>query len=112
MIHEFNLNNIPFIFIKNEQKDIEMRLYDERRQNIQVGDTIVFTNNTTKEKISVIVLSLHIYPTFKELYEKFSKERLGYLSTESADYRDMEQFYSKERIDKYGVVGIEIKLIK
>lgn len=36
---------------------------------------------------------------------------MGYLEDEEASYLDMEEFYSKEEQDKYGVVGIEMKLL-
>ena len=36
---------------------------------------------------------------------------MGYSEDEDADPKDMEQYYSKEEQDKYGVVGIEIKLV-
>lgn len=34
---------------------------------------------------------------------------MGYLDDEEASHLDMEEFYSKEEQEKYGVVGIEIK---
>ena len=44
MIHYMNLNNRPFQLIKNGSKSVEMRLYDEKRAKIKVGDQISFTN--------------------------------------------------------------------
>ena len=37
---------------------------------------------------------------------------LGYNYNQEASYKDMEKYYSKEEQNKYGVLGIEIKLIK
>lgn len=54
MIREMNLHNEPFNLIKQGTKTIELRLYDEKRQQIKVGDTIVFTNRSTNEKISTL----------------------------------------------------------
>lgn len=112
MIIEMNLHNGPFELIKNESKTIELRLYDEKRQKIKVGDTIIFTNINTNEKITTIVTNLFVFDSFEELYKKFDKVLMGYKEEETADPSDMELYYSKEEQQKYGVVGIEIKLIK
>ena len=37
--------------------------------------------------------------------------RLGYYDDEDAKPKDMSQYYSDEEIQKYGVVGIEIKKV-
>ena len=38
------LNNEPFHLVKNGTKTIEVRLNDEKRQEVQNGDTIILTN--------------------------------------------------------------------
>lgn len=43
MIHKMKLNKSPFERIKNWTKTIEFRLYDEKRQQIKVGDKIEFS---------------------------------------------------------------------
>lgn len=111
-MHKMKLQNNPFNSILFGSKDIEMRLYDEKRQLINKGDIIEFINMDTGNTFRVEVMDLHRFNTFKELYDNFDKERLGYKSDEIANYQDMEKYYSKEEIDKYGVVGIEIKVIK
>ena len=108
-IHNMNLNPNPYYFIDNNLKDIEMRLYDEKRRLIKIGDIIKFTNNKTNESIYTLVTDLHIYKDFSMLYSKFPKTRLGYLENEIAKPEDMEEYYSKENIDKYGALGIEVK---
>lgn len=71
MIWEMKLHPEPFVSIKSGQKDIEMRLYDDRRKGIKIGDIIIFTNNQTKEQLSVEVVNLFRFNTFEELYKKF-----------------------------------------
>ena len=112
MKHDMKLKPSPFASIVEGRKNIEMRLYDEKRQQEKVGDTIEFLNESTGESVCAKVLELHRYPTFKELYDKFDKVRLGYLEGDNAKPEDMEQYYLKEDIEKYGVVGIEIALVK
>ncbi len=110
-MHEMRLHNSPFNLIKSGTKTIELRLNDEKRSLIKVGDKIEFTNRVTEEKIVVEVINLHKYNSFSELYKHFDKVSMGYREDEEADPKDMEQYYSKDEQDKYGVLGIEIKLI-
>ncbi|CDA60488.1 aSCH domain protein [Clostridium sp. CAG:524] len=110
-MHEMRLHNEPFVLIKNGTKTIELRLNDEKRRQIKVGDIITFTNRSNNEQISTVVINLHKYDSFEELYKHFDKVSLGYKEDEIADPKDMELYYSKEEQDKYGVVGIEIKLL-
>lgn len=111
MTYEMNLHPDPFKLIKNGLKDVEMRLYDERRKPIKIGDHIEFINNQTGEKLSCEVVNLLKFATFVELYKHYSKERLGYKPDQIADPSDMEIYYSKDKIKQYGFLAIEIKLI-
>ena len=51
-------------------------------------------------------------PSFADLYNKFNKIQLGYNKNEDAKPEDLEQYYPEEEVKKYGVVGIELKVIK
>ena len=42
--HIMKLHPEPFAKIKDGSKTIELRLYDEKRQRISIGDTIRFIN--------------------------------------------------------------------
>ena len=111
MTHFMKLKNEPFMSIKNGLKTIEMRLFDEKRKQIKVGDTIEFTNIVSLEKLKVKVIALHKFKNFEELYSHFNKTQLGYKQTENANSNDMNQYYTNDDIRKYGVLGIEIKTI-
>lgn len=112
MMHKMNLNDGPFHRIKNGTKTIELRLNDEKRQLLKENDLIEFTNRETSESIVVEVVKLHQYSNFDELYQYFDKISLGYDEEDVASPKDMEQYYSKEEQDKYGVLGIEVRVIK
>ena len=47
MIYKMKLYSDSFEKIKFGSKTIEMRLNDEKRKAIKIGDFIEFTNNTT-----------------------------------------------------------------
>lgn len=101
----------PYDLIKIGCKDIEMRLNDEKRQAIEIGDIIAFTNTESYEIIKVIVLNKHHFKSFTELYNAFDKTRLGYSQNEIATPEDMEKYYPVDEIAQFGVLGIEIQLI-
>ena len=69
-----NLHNEPYELIKNETKTIELRLNDEKRQNLKEKDLIEFTNRTTNETMLVEIEKLYHYNSFAELYKKDNEE--------------------------------------
>ena len=106
------LHPAPFEMIKSGKKTIELRLYDEKRQLIKIGDEIIFTNTATEETIHTQVLNLHRFDSFAELYKSLPLLKCGYTSENvgSATPADMEQYYSVEDQKRLGVVGIELYL--
>lgn len=110
-IHTMKLWNDSFIAIKNKTKTIEMRLNDEKRSKIKVGDIIEFTNTTTLEILKVKVEKIFKYNDFEQLYKKHNKISIGYQEDEVADPNDMLMYYKKEKILKYGVLAIQVIVI-
>lgn len=109
MVHKMRLVDFAFNAIKNKEKDIEIRLNDEKRQLINVGDIIEFEHIDTKEILRTKVVRLHKYKTFEELFNNFDNRRLGL--KESDDESICDNFYTKEEQAKYDALGIEIKLV-
>lgn len=108
--HEMNLAKHPFEQIKNGNKKIEVRLFDEKRRKIQIGDIIEFTCDYDKKKIiKTNVVGLLNYDTFDELICDYSIEFFGYRNKDDL-LNDLFTFYTKEQEDKFGVLGIKIKL--
>lgn|SRR5574344_456586 len=106
------LNNEPFELIKSGSKTVELRLNDEKRSLLKVNDIIEFINRKNNESLKTRIIKLHKYSSFEQLYNHFDKEKIGYHKDEIANYKDMEKYYSIEDINKYGVVGIEIEVLK
>ena len=111
MDYYLNLHPSPFKLINEHHKDVEMRLFDERRKNIKINDHLILINQETKEELKAIVLKTARFNNFEELYDHYDKKRLGYLDNEIANPKDMNKYYSDEQIKRYGVLAIEIKLI-
>lgn len=111
MKHYMNLCPEPFEMIRSGKKTIELRLNDEKRQAISVGDTIVFTNTKNSGKqIFAVVTALHKFKDFKELYENLPLLKCGYTEEDidGAKPEDMNIYYSKELEEEYGALGIEL----
>ena len=107
MIH---LDNEWFLKIKNKSKTYELRLYDEKRRKIKENDIIIFENRLDNDTIKTRVIGLHIFKNFKELINNIDYKKCGF--SEVNDYTMMDKFYSKVDQDKYGVIAIEIELLK
>lgn len=110
MIHNMNLHPQPFEMIAAGSKTIELRLLDEKRKQIAVGDTLIFTNTGNGAQLRCLVKKLHCFVDFAELYAALPLEKCGYLPEELATARpeDMDAYYPPEKQKQYGVVGIEI----
>lgn len=113
-LHKMNLNARPFEMIKSGEKTIELRLYDEKRREIAVGDMIEFTNSSDeKQRLRARVKELHIFKDFAELYANLPLDKCGYTkeSIAFAAPEDMLEYYPKEKQAKYGAVGIELEVL-
>lgn len=110
MEYNMHLNHVSFDKVVNGNKTIELRLNDEKRSKINVGDIITFKNRSTDDTVSVIVTNVHHYDNFEELYRHTDKLKIGYSEEDIASPADMNTIYSNEQQMKYGVVAIEFKL--
>ena len=106
MIFRMKLQNEPFKQIKKEIKKIEIRLNDEKRKIFEINDYIEFTNITTLEIMFVKITNLYHFESFEKLFNNFDNSILG-----CGSYEEMYKYYSKEEENKYGVLGIEIKVL-
>jgi ASC-1-like (ASCH) protein len=101
----------PFEKIKEGTKTIELRLWDEKRRKINVGDIIEFTDTEdASSKIKVTVKSLNKAGSFSELLDRFPIESFGGENKEQLLDR-LRDYYSEQEEKELGVVGIEIALI-
>jgi ASC-1-like (ASCH) protein len=111
MIHSMSLATEYFKKIKNGTKTIECRLYDEKRKLLNIGDKIEFRDAQNDiDETSAEIVGLHTYPSFSELLNHFPITSFG--ANNKEDFlMILKKFYSDEDEQRYGVVGIEIKLI-
>ena len=108
--HEMNLQPKFFDYIKNGTKRIELRLYDEKRRQIELDDIIEFANSKN-DKLKARVIGLLRYKSFSELFNDFGISVLADSSMTKEELLDaLNVFYTPEKQIKYGVIGIRLEL--
>ena len=113
MEHKMKLQPEYYNFILNGTKRIEIRLFDEKRQQIKIGDTIkILKEPELNESFNAKVIGLLRYNTFEDMFKDFD---ISVLSDSSMTKEELiavlEQFYTKEKQKQYGVLGIRIELL-
>ena len=108
--HQLKLAAGPFDAIVSGNKTIESRLYDAKRQRIQIGDRIIFTNRDNSEQtITAEVVGLLRYATFRDLFSHNNPRKFGGDNVEWLE-NQISEFYSIEDQKIYGVIGIEFRV--
>ena len=100
MKHLMNLHEGPYKRIKSGIKTIELRLYDEKRRAVSVGDEIKFVNSSNPDlSLCCRVTALHKFSSFAELYKSLPLLKCGYTESDiaTASPDDMNLYYSKEK---------------
>ncbi len=106
---EMHLLPKPFEQIKNRKKQIEIRLYDEKRQQIRLGDAIAFSKLPDKTE-QLTATGLSHFPTFRMLLEAFPTELFGFENVTMEEMlEEIYEIYPCERERQWGVLGIHIK---
>ena len=100
--------------MKNGTKRIEIRLNDEKRKDLKIGDVIVFQKESElKEELYTQIVNLRVKRNFKEFIENLEISEYSDKSESEENFlHDLYKFYTKEQEEKYGVVGIQIKIRK
>jgi len=110
--HQLKLATEPFNAIISGNKTIESRLYDTKRQKIQIGDRIIFTNRDNSEQtVTTEVVGLLRYATFCDLFSHNNPRKFGGDNVEWLE-NQISEFYSIEDQKIYGVIGIEFKVCR
>ena len=110
MLHELRLQDAPFDRIARGEKTVEMRLFDEKRQRIRVGDFLQFSRlSAPEDRMQVRVTGLQRFDDFAALYAAIPPARLGYRPGETADPADMDAYYPKDAQAANGVLAIELR---
>lgn len=110
-MHKLNVKEKYYTLLKTGDKTIELRLNDDKRKAIRIGETIEFTNaSNLKDSFLAEVVNLHYAESFAALCQKIDCVQAGMANKEEL-LNVVKEFYPEERQKTFGVVGIEIKRI-
>lgn len=114
MRHEMSLRPKPFAAIADGSKRYELRLHDEKRRLIVVGDEVLFTCTDGSASVLTRVTGLHPFGSFADLYAALPLTECGYTpeNVSGADPRDMEAYYPPQKQAQYGVLAIELERVR
>ena len=110
MIHIMKLKEQYFNCIKDGSKKYEIRLNDEKRQLIKVGDFIEFQKEPElKDKIIVKVEELLYFNNFNELLNTLDISLLAPSNVSKEDLNnDLNRFYPIDKQEQCGVLAINL----
>lgn len=109
---EMKLFNLPFMQIKEGSKTVEVRLNDEKRQQLNIGDIIVFKNNKTNELLEKEIVNLKVFNDFTDLFENYDPILLGASGYTKEQYNEqMHEIYDEDKVQQYNVLAIELNEI-
>lgn len=111
MIHQMGLYGEYFQAIKEGKKIVEVRLNDEKRRSIRVGDSIEFIKVPQHDEIlKVQVSDLRKYDTFEAMYKDISFKDFdceGWSMIEMID--GTYEIYTPEQEKEWGTLAIFIE---
>lgn len=113
MIHEIKVKEIYYNKIKKAEKIYEVRLLDEKRKLIKVGDKIRINKEPLMEEfLDGEVVDLAMFKSFEQMANSLSAKEIGFDGCGKEQIVDeYHKFYSQEQEQKYGVVAIKLKVI-
>ena len=109
-MHTMKVQTKYYRLLKSGIKTVELRLMDEKRQQIKVGDRITFSDLSDPQDTFVAeVVTLHHAPSFDKLCDTIQPQQAGF-TTKQELIDCLQEFYTPKAQAQYGVVGIEIKI--
>ncbi|MCM3740281.1 ASCH domain-containing protein [Oceanobacillus luteolus] len=113
MEHHMGLYETPFHSMKSGKKKVEVRLNDQKRRKVKVGDTIRFTKTPDRnETLIVQVIELREFPTFKEMYESIPADEFDAVGDSIEEMVERTyRIYTPEREKEWGTLAITIQLL-
>ena len=109
-MHTMKVQTKYYRLLKSGIKTVELRLWDEKRQQIKAGDKITFSDLSNPiDTLVAQVLALHRADSFEKLCDTISPAQAGFSNKEEL-ISCLQEFYTPEAQQKYGVVGIEVSV--
>lgn len=108
-IHKMNLLTSHFVSVERGIKCVEMRLDDEKRRWIRLGDLIEFTcADDIERKLMVEVSKKTLFLDFEELVRNYDSRILGFDGQTAEEIcKYMKNLYGEQKLKACHVVAIE-----
>jgi len=99
--------------VKSGKKIYEVRLYDEKRQKVCVGDTIIFKKMPELiDGVVTKVVDVKKFESFEQMAQTLSLASVGFEKKNAAQVsRFYRSIYGREDEKKYGVVVFKLELV-
>ncbi len=109
--HLMKLQPQYFDLMDEEVKIYEVRLLDEKRQGVMIGDVIEFVKEPNlNEMIGGKVQEILKFSSFEQMAKNLPARELGFEGKSKQEIEEIyHKFYSREDEIKYGVVAFKIK---
>ena len=108
------LRELPFEQIKSKQKIWEVRLNDDKRKSIHIGDSILFRKLPDLfEGVVCRVVDIKHFQSFREMARVLSLTSLGFEMGTTADTCEevYHTYYTPEEEKEFGVVAFKLELV-
>ena len=104
-LHEMRLSPEWFAKISNGTKLSEARMLDKKRQELKVGDVVLFNGTLSK-----LITAIRIYDSFEEMskHENLQTILPGYKSWEQGLNEVYLEIYPKEERSKWKVIVFDL----
>ena len=106
-----HLKDEIFNLVKYGSKNIEIRLYDEKRKKLNVGDTLIFYKNEDEsKKVIAEVEELNIFDNIEELVNNYDLRNMYFENRSKEELISIfNEIYSKDKQEEYKVVAIKFE---
>lgn len=111
--HSLKLNEKYYNYILHGTKRIELRLNDEKRQNMKIGDVLTFYKQPLlEESFKTKITDLIYFDSFNDAISNLPFELIADKDDNKGNLlNDLNIIYSKEKQESYGVIGIKLELL-
>ncbi len=110
-VHEMSLLPSMFEKVAKGEKTVEIRLFDEKRAQMRVGDTVLLRHETNRSKtLSAKIVGTHRYDSFSELVFDFEPKELGFPDGTPEDVLELLMRIYGGRANEHGAFALRISL--
>lgn len=109
MTVDMNLNRKYFDLINTGTKKLEIRLLDDKRSKLQIGDIIRF--NTLNNFLFTKIIDLKIYNSFEDLLNKISPSDVGLSNNKNIALNELYSIYPRDYCINFKILAIKIEKV-